>query len=427
MRSILFVILFVSLLACNNTLPIESVRNHNLALAKELDGSVDPGNIQTGFIDYSFDNTTYGSLQVNASAGIAGLSLSIDNSTRYDRVEVIIERGHEMESLGTIPGADERTFYDLRGKHCNRPDIPNPPFVIMCDFDNDFCGELEHRQMADYDLNITFEYDGHSAIIPVEGNVIRVPPSLEETMENASGLKNLSINLGGKIRLWYVLNDRRPYRFGLGCGDGLVNTSKLVFHINDTREYRVEGGDKLFFLEAPVLREQWFRSNKFEMGVFSQSRLYEAEISLNKERICHFNDVDFELFTNRRGIQSIRTTGKHPIANYTATPLSRNNNTLGYYYLFSCRYEGLGKNNLSIDICDYYGYGASSNESILSRRLSYGNKTDELGMPVKPSITRPSAVVGKDSLGLITISAGMLGMLIILLLANRWFLFDRKG
>jgi hypothetical protein len=301
----------------------------------------------------------------------------------------------------------------------------------MCDHDGDSCGEATYEKGMDYNLQLTMEFRDRSVTVPVnDKNVIRVPGWFEDIMENSSGLENLTLRLGGNASFWYVFNDMEPYEFGAGCDrDNYVNSSRLTFHINDEKSYRVEGKQKIFFLEAPVLREQWFRSNRFNVGVFSQSQVHKSASFLNNNLSCTFDTADFEVATGDGELEQITsvrsaTNATCLQANYTATPLSEDNSTFGYYCLFPCSYEGIGRNNLSIEVSDYWKNNESYDEVILSRSLSYSNKSNELGNSISAN-DRPSASVRPSELSFVSISAGMLGVLLLVLLANRWFLLER--
>lgn len=403
--------------------PVDAVIEHNANMADELDDAYNPA-IAKHSSTWIFPPNS--SLDSSASMEVAGLTLTIDNSTSAnDDLEVIIARGYEEGGLacltdeGTLDpscNCDHDYWEEFKSSHV---------YAKRCDLDNDKCMEYIHGTNVEYGGEVLFIFRNTTATEPIEGpNIVPVPGGMLAEMENASGTENLTAKLNATIKLIYEINDRKSID-NVSCVDDFF-TLNVTFRFSEERNFTVEGRNKIFFLKAPVLREQWHMNNHFDVIVLSQSRLYLADTELNGQENCSFRTHYFDTVSDSYGLWTITMQPEDEVdfgkADFNGAPLSEYNHSYGYYYEFDCPYEGLGRNNLSLEVVDLYGRDAYYSEMITSRMLSYGGNKNELGAPIQSEVTRQSAAFKTDNLQMVKISAGMLGALLILAVAKRWLM-----
>lgn len=414
------------------TPPIQEVMQANELNAPSLTENYVETNAKHGELGVVFISGSgeyHDNLLINSNLEIAGPSILIDNSTvPQDGLSVILVMGEDSEHLPVAPGADERSSLDLRDSNCDYQtylELAAQGLAWICDFDNDDCAEYENHSEVAYSVDVTLIFRNISKTIEAESNVISIPSDMLYEMHNSSGLENLSIILNGTARFSYTFNDRQ---FGVtSCTDSFY-TSIATLYFNDHKNFTVQGQNTLFFLKAPILREQWHTNNRFDVVVLSQNKLYDAKILLNNSPVCNYPISLFEISDGPLGLQEISSLPAESnltfIYNLSGTepiPLSNQNNSYGFVYEFDCHYAGLGKNNLSIITQGLYGT-ESYKETINSRMLSYSGSIDETGSEMNKSITRPSIETSQGSLFLFEVSIGMLGLLVILMLINRSFI-----
>ncbi len=178
----------------------------------------------------------------------------------------------------------------------------------------------------------------------------------------------------------------------------------------------------------PILREQWFRDNRFDTIVLSQCPLYRAEIRMNGASVKNISIRTFNLTTDEFGF--MRMTSNLSDSNgsgwmedssaiATPTPLEMQNNSFAYAYMFNFSYTGLGENNLSITATDSVLDTGEFNDTLMSRMLSYNGLTTENGQPINGN-SRPSASFTEGTLTRLEIGLGLVGLVLILAFLNFW-------
>ncbi len=416
MRPLLVVLLFSLAFAQP---PIEETIQNNTDMAGVLDGLYNESLSNSTMLVVTLENSTEREIPVSASIEIAGMNLFLDNRTYpKDGLSLILARGYEQGHLVAKPSEGYPDF------DCDRDWYDGGAgFAWRCDFDNDNCVEYENRSSVHFDINATFIFRDVTANISTASNIIPVPQPILDVMENSSGYEYLNISMNASALFDYEFNDRG---FGLfDCTDNTVNeTAVIPFSLNAS--FLVAGKQKLFFLQSPVLREQWFRNNHFDVVVFSQALLYQTNTSLNGEQLGNRTLRTFNVTTDRYGLQQIisNKTNETDWSESTglANPVSLEtyNHSFYYVYEFGHRYDGIGENNLSLHVEDSFLGEAAYNATLLSRMLSHNGTTTETGEPMDPEITRKSTGFREGKLSAFEISLGFLGLIIILAFLNFW-------
>jgi len=411
--------------------PINEVVAYNLALAPSLDNSYDPSTANRTTITIILGGGAFThDLSVSHNLDVAGLSLLEDNMTHpVPDLAIILTRGYSMAHLISIPVEGEGNFL------CDRTffEYISDETAWRCDFDGDYCAEYEDSSGMAYNANVTFSFRNDSISVPLESNisnVIPIPDTLLKAMEDSSGADNLTINISGELVFFYVMNDRHM-GYGDECGSNLISFEKSM-PLSINRSYAVAGTHKLFFLKAPVLREQWFRNNRFDGIVLSQSPLRHAEISLNGNLTSNLSLRTFEVVFGPHGLEIIQSNlsetvpAMESINLTTPIPLEQGNSSFAYIYRFNYSYDGLGENNLSLVVYDSFSGPEEFDrydETLQSRMLSYGGKTLETGQPVQENPLTPSrGSIAVQLDPLLTLPALGLGFLVLLLIPvfNSW-------
>ena len=220
-----------------------------------------------------------------------------------------------------------------------------------------------------------------------------------------------------------------------GCSPAYSNFTAPV-PILTHNSFFVAGKNKLFFLHAPILREQWYRNNKFDVIVLSQAPLYHVETYLNGNISKNLSIRNFDIVSDGYGIQYILSNVSNSTCEsdsqyqesevlagaVTPTQLEQDSHSFAYIYEFNSTYDGLGMNTLSLIVTDYFLDSEEHQEEILSRRLSYDSSITETGDLVSSNISnsRPSIAFRNDKLNIFHISLGLVGLMLILVFANVW-------
>jgi len=417
-------LLILLLLACmaNAQLvspPIAEVMGNNSAAAAALDGYYNASYAQNGTITLRFGDYTQ-SPNISASVILVGLSPSIDNvSCVADGMALVSARGYDAGPLVSIPYEGYPDFSCDLAWHNSNPSLP-----LRCDFDGDDCSEFVNRTIVTYDLNVTFSFRNESATIPFSSTLITLPPSFSSLLENASGAENLTVNITGNVTFIYEVNDQ-VIDFST-CNANYTNfSSKIPISVNSS--FVVGGRQKLFFLVAPILREQWFRNNRFDVIALSQCPLYLAEIYMNNATVRNISIRTFNITRDFFGFASMVSNKSSPAGwsedsgePVTPAQLEASNNSFAFVYRFYYGYFGLGKNNLSLIIRDSVRETAQYNETLLSRMISFGGTTTETGQNASLVPSRPSAGFQAGSLTHLELSLGLVGLVLILAFLNFW-------
>ena len=399
--------------------PISQVVDNNTLAAQALEGYYNASTANNSSINLSFGNYNT-SLNISASLDVVGPSILVDNMTYpLENLSLIVARGHEQEHLLAFPAEGYNDFFcDYDWFH------GGAGYAWRCDFDGDTCAEFENRTFVVYDVNVTFTFRNVSAGVPLTSTSVLLPSTVLEEMKNSSGSEVLNVSLEGDVTFIYEINDRNS---GFGdCGSNYTNISESIpFSIN--RSYVVGGEQKLFFLRAPVLREQWFRNNRFNVVVLSQSPLYRAIVFLNGNQSRNFTLRNFSVMSDHYGVQQIlsnrtnetgcsesKSNGTMPV------PLEYENYSFSYIYEFNYSYTGLGVNNLSLSVHDNFLGVAQYDESLLSRMLSYNGSTTETGTPIDENLSRKSSAFRKDEFSSLRMGLGLVAVIVLLAFLNFW-------
>ncbi|MCI0503536.1 hypothetical protein L0Y65_02385 [Candidatus Micrarchaeota archaeon] len=401
--------------------PLANVVANNTAAAAALEGYYNSSFAQNATITLRFHDYAQ-SPNISASIILAGLSPSIDNvSCITNDTALVAARGYSAGPLVSIP---YEGLYDFSCDKAWHDSIPPPSMPLRCDFDGDDCSEFVNRTIVIYNLNATFAFRNESASVPFESTLISVPPQLLPLLENASGSENLTVNVSGNVTFIYEVNDQIVD--GLSCYANYTNFTSSI-NISASRSFTVGGKQKLFFLVAPVLREQWFRNNRFDVVAFSQCPLYFAEIGKNGAGAKNMTIRTFNTTTDGFGFMGMVSNlsipdGWSEDSAETVAPsgLETFNNSFAFVYRFNFSYSGLGESNLSLAVRDSVLSSAQYNETLLSRMLTHSGTTTETGQNASLVPSRPSAGFEPGMLSRLEISLGLVGVVLILAFLNFW-------
>jgi hypothetical protein len=321
------------------------------------------------------------------------------------------------------------------------------------DVDNDTCTEYENQTIIDYSgVGVDISFRGINGSFPLSTE-IQIPDDILSAMRDSSGSDNLSVFIHGNVKVAYQFDN--PTRSGLDCTDNFYFVNGSI-PISQNFTFKTYGSNHLFFLRAPVLSEQWFRNNKFDVVVLSQDPLSSASVQLNGVPIGNSTMVWFGNATGPYGLLQLKTFNQS-VANLTNTTNPANSTNLTnstnqslpvplqwsesvsnrsvipsalesqshpfvFVYEFDTAYAGLGANNLSLMVGDICGGSGSYNGSVLSRMLSYNGNSLENGSPIDANISRGSVPFNYDVLNRTEISFGLVAVILLLAFINFWAL-----
>jgi hypothetical protein len=389
---------------------------------------------------------------VAATLALAGPSVMIDDSIYPDPYLVILfASGSNLSHLG----------FHFEGE----PDFPcdrvrcvpiGTGCASHCDLDSDYCVEYEDNASFIFDLNATLRFKGISHSVPLNVSYLEIPVDILSAMENSSGADALDLFIEGNATFLYIVNDRQM-GYGDACYDSFVNFSSS-YPVSINASFPVAGKNRLFFLKAPILREQWYMNNHFDVIVLSQSPLSSSQSYQNGNMTGNLTIRSFDIEENSFGIEKIVSNqtckpadpsqnqsqnpqnrssnsssvpaacdGFSEYRNITSPyPLSDDNLSYSYIYAFNSRYQGIGANLLSIAVKDNFGQSGRYSENITSRMLSYNNEYMENGSPIDPAISRKSKAWYAGELSTVQISLGLLSVIVLLLFINSWLMGDKE-
>ena len=184
--------------------------------------------------------------------------------------------------------------------------------------------------------------------------------------------------------------------------------------------YKLEGGNLLFFLSKPVLKEQWHKNNHFDSVILSKRRFYKGEIFKNEEQLHSAQLYLFDTSYDQYGLLDIILVKNisnelllsEVIAYNFPVPLESTNESFSYVYMFNSTYEGIGKNNLTVKLYDTFGNEFTQTYEITSKMIGFGGNNSEEG--VADEYTRKSASFGTEELVLILVPTSIIGILFII-------------
>jgi len=374
---------------------------HNLNAAKALNESFDPGNAVDGTINVTFRGTNiyWAPIQqslelplIHASASLLSIEPSIDNTISGNDPFLIIRWGAKAE--------------EMEAK----------------DWEGDDCFESQSESNVRRSAVLEFTYGNISQTLITQDNVVPLPQVIVDAMRQTSGADILNVSMDAKFNFTYTMDDRRPTHEG--CSMHLANYSSVLY-IHDQMNYTSSGNRTLFFLRAPLLNEQWFRNNRFDMIVFSNSRIYKARIFEDGLPIRNITLYYFNITTDNNGLQRIVSVPsnesgffEHEAFN-APDPISEDGSTYFHLYEFNQTYEGIGEHDLELEVISFFGTSSAYQSKILSRSLTYSGNLTEIGNGSDPLNARKSKPDSDSGLAPVVISFGMIGLLILLLLIKR--------
>ncbi len=418
----LYILLFFSCMAFAQfaSPPLDELMANNSETAAALEGYYNSSFAQNGTVLLRVGSYTQPA-NISASVIVLGLSPSLDNmSCAAEGMGLVSARGHEEGHLIAMPSQGYPDFT------CDRYwfEHGNPDYGWRCDFDADYCPEYEDELSVSYDLNATFAIRNVSESVLYSSTYLEIPGPVMDEIRNASGAENLSVNISGNVTFIYRINDR-VFEYN-DCSDNYTNISgSIPISINST--FLVGGSEKLFFLKAPILREQWYRNNRFDMVALSQCPLYRAEIWLNNVSATNMTIREFGLLSDEFGFMKM-VSNLSPASGFAEyggavanpLPLEARNNSFAFAYSFNFTYPGLGENNLSIIVHDSSGNGSQYNDTLASRMLSYDSQYTENGGKAANGSYRPSTGFSRGSLTHLEIGLGLVGLVLVLAFLNFW-------
>jgi hypothetical protein len=388
--------------------PTKNTSSHNLNAAKSLNDRFDPEYAVNGTIAVEFRGTDINWAPVyrdfdlpliRASAKLISIEPSIDNVISGENPFLIFSWGGEADEM------EAKEWEKLPG--------------LM----GDDCVEFQVASNVSKYALVKFAYGNLSQTINTTENVVPIPKSILQAMENTSGDDKLNISLNAVFNFTYTLDDRIPTHDG--CKKNLVNFSSII-HVYDQINQTSSGDKTLFFLRTPLLNEQWFRNNHFDTLVFSNSRLYKAQIRENGKPVKNISLYSFNITTDEYLLQRIvsipdnkssNDAAQHNVLNYP-TPLSIDDSGFFYLYEFNHTYEGIGENLLEIEVVSFFGSKSTFSQNINSRVLTHSGNISELGT-YNESSARESKDFEDSNLQPVIVSFGIIGLFLLLLLTKR--------
>ncbi len=285
--------------------------------------------------------------------------------------------------------------------------------------------------------NILYSFKGSGWVDTTPGMPATIPSAVTSALSATNGSDNLSITAGGTIILTYDIDKNTVVcTESTGCtceydyiASGLKN---LTLSCGSTINYAVEGGEPLFFLERPLLREQWYKNNLFDNAVLSKQRFYKGGISLNGTSVGNFSLRAFNISTDSFGFQKIVSVPLIVFANVSvfegnigAVPIQLNSDNGSFAYSYEVNltapYSGIGLNNLSLVLVDDFGFSFETEKQILSRTLTFDGNKSEDGGAITGNTTnyRKSSAFLFDNFNIGILSIGAVGVAVFVLLMKR--------
>ncbi|MFH2105875.1 MAG: hypothetical protein ABII22_01330 [Candidatus Micrarchaeota archaeon] len=288
-------------------------------------------------------------------------------------------------------------------------------------------------ELADYNVQTIAKFVFKNITKTIENPefYFTIPFNTNELAASEKDTIQISIN----VQFAFIYDRKRevwePQSFGegvVGCGlqptpDDQISMTRDVA-INST--YQVEGESTEHFLVAPVLREQWFRNNRFDSIFFTNREIYSSQVKLNNETIKEWKFHLFDIESDSLGMQRIisletmnQTNGAKENHENVTIPkgLLRGSKTFGYAYEINSTYPGIGDNLLEVEIMDEFGNILTHSEIIRSRMLSYNGNTSETGA-VNGQNMRKGIGYEEEKTKITYIEFGMIGILLIVLFLN---------
>jgi hypothetical protein len=363
---------------------LSNLSNANAMIS--LSDMYNPNISQNSSVLVAFGRTSR-ELYVSTSLDLAGFSTMYENSIYpTEDLSVFFASGSVFSPLTSISSSGYPDF------NCNTSFLGD--YAWRCDFDSDDCVEYINNTFTEHNLTTNISFHNYSILAPFNSTML-LPDELIDLMKNSSGSDNLTIHIYGQTSAGYTINDRS---MGNDCSNNYKNYS-ANFTIDQNYSIPVLGTHSMFFLVAPVLNEQWFRNNRFDVVVLSQAPLSKAGYYFDNSSVSKLTIRHFDFEQNTYGItylvsdhSDLNTSNYSESVNYTKpTPISRENQSYSYIYRFNYSYLGLGNHNLSFYVFDPFKRETSYfNQTLTSRMLSYDNAYMENRMDLDKNLSRPS-------------------------------------
>jgi hypothetical protein len=384
---------------------------------------------------------------VSSSVDAAGMSSEVDGGAcPVDGLTLLFARGIQADPLAAKQG----------GVDANCTESTAQSLGARCDFDLDQCPEYIRNVTADYgNASVDFSFNNITESVSFSSERVAVPDGILDAMRDSSGADGFNVSLSGSIRVSYLLIDPT---FSDGICSEAPRAESTSIPAEFSRSFRIYGRNRLFFLLAPALNEQWHLNNRFDMIVLSQAPIYHAELSRNGNLTKNISMKEFHIDNGPYGLRQIVSfpynySGSFNLGNasnqsnstnatmtrfnlsqpgvwaeiqsdspFTPAQLESDQHPFGFVYEFNSTYEGMGINNLSIMVWDACGRADGYNASLNSRMLSYNGSFMENGSPINANISRGSAPFQQDILGRSSIAIGLVAVVLVLSFVNFWAL-----
>lgn len=387
--------------------PLESVTQHNHDLAYSLNNSFVLQDSVNGTMSLDFYGTDYNWVPIHrhvdlplirASARLLTIEPAVDNSfSATKNPYLIFAWGNESD--------------ELEAKDWEK---------IM--YVGDDCIESQNNSFVSRYALIDFSYNGIIETVNATDNIVPIPTKILNAIQNTSGNDSLDVHLNSTFIFTYIIDDRIPTHEG--CRKNLAEFSSVI-NVLDQKNFTSAGNNTLFFLVRPVLLEQWYKNNHFDLIVLSNSKIYNAQISTNQNQSKNFKINEFNVTEDDYGLRHIVTIPlnitpglSETIALNNPNPLDQENSSYSYLYEFNYSYEGIGENTLEIEMRSVFGDNHTFSRKIMSRALSHSGNISEF-----PGIdqvdVRKSSEFELDQLNMVFLNLGLVGVLAILLLARK--------
>jgi len=397
MRFILFLLLFVSLFFAYTDPPFDSVKSNNtdaiLSLRSKL-VSLGPLNEPD-----MLDPVIY------ANAKPIMILPSVDNRISSKTSPQVLWGWAESHADTIVDEWDD-------GGCSNRVELAFQNFSILGTISFSFNNSTKYTSFNENNDESSF--------------LLNIPFS-EYELSKGNGSDLLNITISGEFSFRYLRDEHYSWPDGNGSceSDDETETRTFVKPFSSFLSYEVESGNVSFFLISPVLREQWYKNNKFNTIAFSKRKFYKANLTLNNEPIAYAYLYSFNVYKDEYGMRHITSVKNKSgnietyegILNTSVDSLQESGEPQTYAYMFNSSYKGIGWNSLELKIEDHFTDSYYEEEDILSRRLSFDGKTTEEGESYEEGDpVRPSVSFFSDELNPVIASIGLLGVLILVVL-----------
>ncbi|MEW6528486.1 MAG: hypothetical protein AB1391_01210 [Candidatus Micrarchaeota archaeon] len=278
-------------------------------------------------------------------------------------------------------------------------------------------------------LSAFFRNQTYSANI-VDQNPVNIP--ILQNILNASEWDNATFILDGTITFHYILNayEETPVydeNDSCSCISTHSNTPfDITRGVKSNLTYIVESGSPLYFLNKPILREQWSKNSLLEQFSFANMKFACVGFFKGDQELGIANLYSFNITNDSLGVWGIISSNISDSVNITVqevaekiTPIQfeAENRTYQYTYVFNTTYIAYGVNQFSLNITDHFNSNYTTAFKIANRLLTHHNLTAENGSTniTNLDVYRPSAPHSEIQFSIIVGNISLIGVLIVLL------------